>query len=239
MENNIGDSQLMVLTKPVMYHELTGLVYIPIDKTGSTYFKELLTQNGFERLENFTVDHNKHHTFGFILDPKIRYHKGIAEDLNDIHSDYPDEIIKILSDERCQIITDHCAPIIPNYVCDMSHAMNIDWIPLDKNSERYLSKLFEFHGLTLKVYEGIYHNESIDSKKEFYNAIKDTNIFHTHYQKRWIYGYYMEDRWLWDSVSIQFNQITTTDKWEDISWFNKIGAEDYLNSKRQHLYKSF
>lgn len=111
------------------------LVYFGTLKCASTFYSTLLMDNGWQRITWNDIDWQQDHVFGFLLDPKRRWFKGIQEDIqNEESKSFEHTAYQVIENywNHSFLVTNHTLPIttaLGRWV------WQVDWIPLtDRNS---------------------------------------------------------------------------------------------------------
>jgi len=206
--NNLTSSLLKDLT----FYKKDNLVYTYVLKNASTYYSNLLKYNNWDRILYRDINFNKHHVFGFIMDPINRYFKGLAEDItNNINN--TEEFFTNNNSNEFIFLSGHCVPISLTYI---DFYKNIDWIPLDIGieSDQFFKKLLEHHGIDFN-FDNVFDYKSTSEKINLYKKLKDmfinNDILHKVLHK---------DILLYNSVIENFNPNGSD--WNSISWLKKI-----------------
>ena len=190
------------------------LVYIATYKCASTYYKTLLLDNGWDRIEFSTIDWNNDKVFSFIADPHMRYYKGIVQDsLNVEDSSLNEKLLNLIKEHKQDvlILTDHSLPIMFR-IKDYAH--KIDWIPIFDGFPHhsiFLKLLYKF-GLSAEPGENLDAHIANDSKKELYNEFKNALGEGSDLYKIAMAG----NLDLFANVKSKINPSGNT--WEEISW---------------------
>jgi len=222
---------MLVHLENYLIHHEANLLFKTIQKTGSTYYENLLQYNGFEYFREGSVEVSNYHMVAFIMDPKRRYYKALAEDFQTMYEEYPKEVIRVLTHKDSLIISDHCEAVTVNDI-PLELTPDIDWIPFDKNSIKYLNKIFEYYKLSLNTDFDVDINESSTLQKELYNKIKDADTW-----RGWILRYYHNDNILYDNISRTFTKIddVSEEHWNDLTWKDISWWKSTFDSKSNQV----
>jgi len=147
------------------------IVYAPMPKCASSYYKRLMVHNGWHPILFNDIDWGNDHVFSFISDPYKRHVKGLVEDILALG------IEKILDSTMgrqfwalAPTLGIHSMGITQLY---QSVYQQINWIPLDipgVDDEEIVNKLFEQYQISWQWTKG-YDNQSDDYQRALYNKI--------------------------------------------------------------------
>ena len=144
------------------------VVYVNHPKCASTYYTNLLTNNGWHVLAYKDIDWFKHDVFGFFMDPLVKHAKAITEDLISRHPDQVDKILGMGSTffQDLGLFGWHSMPLWLRFGRHVDH---ITWIPLDaeESSDNLLAKYLEHHGLTVNFAPTVAHRSDAQKLQIF------------------------------------------------------------------------
>lgn len=194
------------------------LVYIGTYKCASTYYKTMLISNGWDQILFSDIDWDKHRVFGFIIEPKIRFMKGLVQDLCNAVDDQPelfDKILDLLSNHKKYVlpVSEHSLPL----AITLKDYMNkIDWIPIDDGFPTFqvFLKLLDKFNLTVKPNENIDPNISNGYKRNLYKKYAEAFGHGNQLYNLLIAG----NTDLFNEVKQHINHRGHT--WEEISWLS-------------------
>jgi hypothetical protein len=190
------------------------LVYLATYKCASTYYKTLLLDNGWDRIEFSSIDWTKDKVFSFISDPHLRYFKGIVQDLLNVENDELNEqIFNLIKNHKKDvlILTDHSLPIIFRL---KNYAHQIDWIPIhdDFPHHEIFLKLLATYGITAEPGENLDPHIANNHKKYLYHKFKSALGEGSDLYRIAMAG----------NLDLFANVLANTDpagtSWEEISW---------------------
>ena len=195
------------------FYRKNQLVYTSVLKCASTLYNNVVLHNNWTEIQMHDINWQHDHVFGFIMNPIVRYIKGLSEDVFDPTTSRSINNLPVHND--CITFTFHSLPI-SLVLKDRMHL--IDWIPLDTEikSETLFQILLKKYNIDLVWPVHVNKHESTDEKTKIYNTIKniinidnyvvqrglevDINFYRTVISKINIYGK------TWDEISWMLNK---------------------------------
>ena len=193
-----------------IFYRKNNLIYAVTHKCASSFYTSLVKYNRWEKIKFVDIDWVNDRVFSFIIDPYIRYAKGLAEDIQGMSLKSTNDLNLLLQDNTA-FLSFHSIPISQIY---KDYAYSIDWIPLDGDtpSESIILKLFEYHNIKIEWPEFKNYHKSTPKKIELFNKVKELigNGNHIYYRLL------STDVDLYNTVLSRFNPNGET--WNNISW---------------------
>lgn len=211
-------------------YKKNDLVYIPSMKAASTYYFTLCLANGFERIKFSEIDWESDHVFGFMMEPKKRYFKGLVEDVIQAQDPkFGEQVYSILENNyKIGFVTSsHCMPITTIL---QDYAYQIDWIPLYEKhipSHELFLKLCKHHGIPINDKDPtIDPHESNSYKQDIFNKFYKLADRFDDNAVSWFVNI-AQDIELYYNIVAKINPYGNS--WTEISWLtNNDDSIDYI-----------
>jgi len=188
-----------ISSAPIECLQKDDTVYIRNLKCASTFFYENFKKAGWQPIEFISIDWQKCHVFGHILDPIVRRHKGIAEYIKmcDLEDEYINnkKLQKLI--KACPYLDRHS---IPYHILFNDKLYAIDWIPISNITEKNVKlteKLLAYKNIKIPNWDYKFSHASdrrieniVAATFKFYNA-KDYEEFawKDWYRSRYVKGW--------------------------------------------------
>jgi len=166
-------------SSPLQCLKKENCIYVPVLKAASTYFRNLLLYNGWEKVDYNDIDWNNNFVFGFIMNPFTRYLKAFTHEIlynltnsRKFIEDNEKKILDKYSNGHFLLYTAHTIPITTIYG---DKCKNINWITLDTSHDatEKLQHMLNGYNIKLDVPKGIHANKSSEEEHELYEYIRN------------------------------------------------------------------
>lgn len=148
-----------------------NLVYVNHPKCASTYYMNLLAENGWTPLEYKDIDWASDHVFGFFMDPFTKHAKAITAEL----AGYPDKLDVLLSMgprffQDLGLFGWHTMPLWLRFG---NRVWDITWIPIDVqiDSDTLFRKFLKHHNTEID-FVSVDSNPSDAYTQQLFHQIK-------------------------------------------------------------------
>jgi hypothetical protein len=215
-----------------------NLVYMLVQKCGSTYYKKIFSKNRWNIKRSCDVDWKNTAQFGLISHPLTRFVRGFVESLQYLYPNTDNDkcydqllanefnkknIINFIS--TIKLTDEHT---MPYHLIFKDKLYNIDWIPYESGTPEELTQLINkfllHYGHEPIVATDDYLHIANTSKQKLYNLIEriffsdDFEPVHEGFREQ-LYYFYAEDLKFYHQLIRKFNPNGST--WDEISWLRE------------------
>lgn len=187
-------------------------------KCGSSFYMNLLLENGWRPIAWDQIAWGQQPVFGFIMDPWQRRYRGLAEDLFFFYNQQERETLLSLNANFLarSILGEHSIPISSWFGEDKIGL--IDWIPVDAEVSSFdlFAKFLLKHNQRITVDDLCRHRNQSSAEQQQLRDIIEQRIQSNQDLLRSTYLLLSQDLALYNAVMSRIN--LSGNSWDDISW---------------------